>query len=109
MRAFAADAPVLTAESAAVLVRKSPDFAGRPARTFTDVRVIDVSDADPDRGWVVEARWQENGAPVGGRALVFAQSAADESANPPREKLFFSADGWVLPYRLVTASPRIGC
>jgi hypothetical protein len=104
-RAFAADAPVLTAEAAAALVKKSPDFAGRAGRTFTDARVIDVSDAEPDRGWVVEVRWQEKGAPVVGRAVVFAESVAAESANPPREKLFFSADGWVLPYRLVTGKP----
>jgi hypothetical protein len=102
VRASAADAPVLTAEAAAALFRKSPEFAGQTARTFTDARVIDVSDAEPDRGWVVEVRWQENGTPVEGRAVVVAESVAAESANPPREKLFFSADGWVLPYRLVT-------
>jgi hypothetical protein len=102
VRAFAADAPVLTAAAAAALVRKSPDFADRASRTFTDVRVIDVSDAEPERGWVVEVRWQENGAPVVGRAVVFAESAVAESAQPPREKLFYSADGFTLPYPLVT-------
>jgi len=100
--AFAADAPVLTAEAAAALLKKSPDFAGRTTRTFTDVRVIDVSDAEPERGWVVEVRWQENGTPVVGRAVVFAEEAVAESAQPPREKLFYSADGWTLPYHLVT-------
>jgi hypothetical protein len=102
MRAFAADAPVLSAEAAAALLRRSPDFAGRTARTFMDVRVIDVSDAEPKQGWVVEVRWQENGTPVLGRAVVFAGKAVAESAHPPREKLFYSADGWTLPYHLVT-------
>jgi hypothetical protein len=96
----ATDVRLLTPEAAAAVFTKSPDFSGRSARRFIKAKVLDVSDAEPKTGWLVEVEWQEDGKPMTGRAVVAAASIV-----PKSQKMFFSADGWVILSPLLTGKP----